>query len=393
MQVPPLPRPTMLPPGTDDRYLAPAATQPRPTGVTPLSLPTPQRVIREGVDLLTLWHPRSPGIRIFGQSQLPVTGASTPPANPTPQTDAPDKPAESSQASQRSDFAKAAMWIGVGGGVTQNVIDVFRLIKKYPEALRAGNFDPTFGKLGRLPTALGLTALTRPDNRIIDPRWRGMAASIETGGRTFDKFDDITMKTSVLLGASIALVQVGASIPNLVDAVRQDGPWYENLATTMSGRAGVLQLAGGTLGLSVFALGLKQTAGTAGPGFIQKVVAAGSAPIVAKPIWGRIGLGFGAMVVANELGYLDWLNKGEHRPIGKALSDAAHRTPVLNDPQFRTAALLGAGAIVGFKANRAIAAAGGLAGLKAGHVIGGAVIAGLLGAQLLGALSGMDKPT
>ena len=61
------------------------------------------------------------------------------------------------------------------------------------------------------------------------------------------------------------------------------------------------------------------------------------------------------------------------------------------------AAILAAGGVVGYKANRAIQAAGGfagggLAGLSRGHMIGGAVVAGLLGAQLLGGLAALNKP-
>ena len=63
---------------------------------------------------------------------------------------------------------------------------------------------------------------------------------------------------------------------------------------------------------------------------------------------------------------------------------------MLNAPALRTSALLGAGAIIGFKAHRAIAAAGGVSGLGRGQVVGGAIVAGLLGAQLLGGLSFLD---
>lgn len=374
---------------------------------TPITLPTPTRIVREGVELVRDWHPRDPRVLVSGRPGVDdptgeaapsprPTSAPTPGPTTTQQAPAhPDGtqsgPAES-EGSRRSDAAKIAMMIGLGGGFVQNGIDVVRLVKKYPEALRAGQFDPSLGKLGRLPTALGLTALTRPDNRVIDPTWRGLAASLETGGRTFDRFDDIAMKSSVLLGASLAAIQIGSSIPNLVDAVGKDGPWHENLVQSTSGRAGMLQLAGGTIGAAVFATALKQTAGQAGPGIVSKVLTAGSAPIMARPVWGRIGLATGAVVMANELGFLDSLNKGETRSIGQVLGDATHKTPVLNDPEWRTAALLGAGSIVGFKAHRAVAAAGGLSGLGKGHVIGGAVIAGLLGAQLLGGLSGMNKP-
>jgi hypothetical protein len=383
---------------------------------TPLTLPTPTRLVREGIELIRDWHPRDPSVRLSGHPDvrddqpprdgiqvLPMTpisfdGESTAPTDQPATTEPAPAPAPApaaepaSSGSQRSDAAKLAMMIGLGGGFAQNAIDVVRLVKKYPEALRAGKFDPSLGRMGRLPTALGLTALTRPDNRILDPTWRGMAASVETGGRTFDAFDDIAMKSSVLLGASLAAIQIGSSIPNLVDALGKDGPWYENLAQTTSGRAGVLQLAGGTLGAAVFATAIKQTAGQAGPGIVSKVLTAGSAPIMARPVWGRIGLATGAVVMANELGYLDFLNTGETRSVGTVLSDAAHKTPVINDPEWRTAAILGAGGIVGFKAQRAIAAAGGLSGLGKGHIIGGAIVAGLLGVQLLGGLSGLNKP-
>ncbi len=383
---------------------------------TPLSLPTPTRLVREGVELIRDWHPRAPSVQMNGRPDVrdgesqragipsnPMTPISFDPDAPAPAAPAPTTPtapatepapapAPASEGSQRSDAAKVAMMIGLGGGFAQNAIDVVRLVKKYPEALRAGRFDPSLGKVGRLPTALGLTALTRPDNRIIDPTWRGMAASVETGGRTFDTFDDIAMKSSVLLGASLAAIQIGSSIPNLYDALSKDGPWYENLAQSTSGRAGILQLAGGALGAAVFATALKQSAGQAGPGIVSKVLAAGSAPIMARPVWGRIGLATGAVVMANELGYLDFLNKGEQRSTGTVLADAAHKTPVINDPEWRTAVILGAGSIVGFKAHRAISAAGGLSGLGKGHVIGGAIVAGLLGVQLLGGLSGLNKP-
>ncbi len=351
---------------------------------TPLTVPTPTRMAREGVELVRDYHPRDPEMRMTG------TFIDAP---KQPEGEDEDEPRAPSQAdgTRRSDAAKAAMWVGIGGGFTQNAIDVVRLVKKYPEALRAGRFDPSLGRLGRLPTALGLTALTRPDNRIIDPRFRGLAASLETGGRTFDRFDDIAMKTSVLLGASLAAIQIGSSIPNLADALSKDGPWYENLAQSTSGRAGVLQLTGGTIGAAVFLTALKQTAGQ-GTGVVGRITAAGGARINTWPIWGRIAVGGVLLVASNELGFLDWLNKGETRGVGQVLTDSAHKTPVLNDPAWRTAAILGGGAMVGFKAHRAIAAAGGMSGLRAGHWIAGAAIAGMLGAQLLGGLSGLNKP-
>jgi len=387
------PDPDTLPPSHQGSYRDPAATGWTPQ-LSPLSLPSPGRLLTEGIDILTHWHPRDPELRMGVPNEVEPA---TPGAKPEPSTAAaadPARPDASADGGTQSDAARIAMYVGIGGGFLQNAIDVVRTIKKYPEALRAAKFDPALGPLGRLPTALGLTAMTRPDNRIINPAFKGLAASVATGGRTFDHFDEIAMKTSVLLGAGMAAIQIGASIPNLMDALQKDGPWYENLAGSTSGRAGVLQLAGGTIGAAVFATALKQTAATVRPGagIVERVVAAGSAPVAARPIWGRIGMASGALVAANMLGYFDFLNKGETRSVREVLSDAAHRTPVLNDPQFRSAALLGAGGVVSFKIHRAIASGGGLAGVKAGHWIAGAAVAGLLGAQLLGGLAGLDKP-
>ena len=85
----------------------------------------------------------------------------------------------------------------------------------------------------------------------------------------------------------------------------------------------------------------------------------------------------------------------QERSTGQVLKDAAHKTPVLNDPAFRTAGILTAGGIMGYKASRTIQASGGLlhgglSGLGKGTIIGGAVVGGLLGAQLLGGLDFLD---
>jgi hypothetical protein len=372
---------------------------------TNLLVPSPDRAVVEGLELLRIWHPRNPEARMQGRHTPlePTPDAPTPQPRPEPgQTPAPtqgeepppagDKPADEEK-DERSEVAKIAMLVGLGGGFAQNGLDVVRLLKKYPEALRAGQFDPGLGRLGRVPTAVGLTFLTRPDNRIIDPL-APRVASLASVGKSFTRWDELAMKSSVLLGASLAGLQIASSVPNLIDALDNEGPWYENLAASTSGRAGVLQLAGGTIGAAIFAKALSQTVGHGGEGVVGRVLAAGKAPIMAQPIWGRIGLGMGALVAANELGFLDMFNKDEDRTTGEVLADAAHRTPVVSDSSWRTGVLLAAGGIVGFKAHRSYVAAGhALSGVSKGQWIGAAVTAGLLGAQLLGGLSGLDKPS
>jgi hypothetical protein len=272
----------------------------------------------------------------------------------------------------------------------QNVVDITRIIKKYPEALRAGKYVEGLGRFGRLPTALTMTAMTRPDARLINPL-APRVASAASGGMSFTRFDELAMKTSVFMGTAIAAIQLASAVPNLIDAVtNNDGPWHENLLGTTSGRAGMLQLATGSLGMGMFATALRQTSGRSS-GLVGRVMEAGKAPIMANPFLTKVGIASGVVLAANELGYFDFFNKHEKRDVPTILRDAARRTPVLSDSSLRTAALLGSAAYVGFKAQRAIAS-GGLSALGKGPLIGGAIVATLLGAQLLGGLSALDAP-
>lgn len=280
---------------------------------------------------------------------------------------------------QRSGLAKHAITAAIAGGLLQNVIDVGRLVKKFPEAQRRGV----------LGLALRQTALTAPDSRIIDPVAPRIAGAA-SGGKSFTHFDEAAMKTSVFLGATISAVQFASSIPNLVDAIGQEGG-LGNLGQTTSGRAGVLQFLGGGLGLGMFGAALVQTRGVGG-NVVERVVAAGKAPIMANPLLKQVGIASGVLVLANELGYFDFWNRDDSRSVPTVLRDAVHGTAVLNDGGLRTAALVGAGGVIGWNGARAVQAAGSLSGLTRGHAIGGAIVGGLLGAQLLGALDVFDAP-
>lgn len=350
-----------------------------------LELPTPTELVRASTDVLQDWHPRDPNLRVYGEHHPQTTV-------PRRDSNKPKGSSEKQDAGKQGSVASAAMLVGMAGGVAVNAIDVARLVKKYPEALRAARFDATLGRLGRLPTALGLTAQLRVDSRIVDPL-APRIASAASMGRSFTRFDQIAMRSSVLLGAGLSAVQIGTAIPNIIDAVSKDGPWYENLLRTTSGRYGVLQLSGGVLGASLFATALRQTASTAaGSGLTGRVLAASTAPIMARPFWGRVGIGSAMVIAANALGYLDPLNKSNDRSVGESMRDAVHKTPILNDPKLRTAALISAGGFTAYKANAALRAAGtGVSHLPKGYLFAGAAITGLLGAQLLGALSGLNK--
>lgn len=396
----PAPVPTPLPaPGPGMQQPTEVGFDPttswRPLGL-PIDLPTIPHVLESGGEALWQWHPRDPNIRVSGRHRAPETRPEQPPQAGGPGvTDPTNDPGAAQDSDERSGVAKGAMIAGIGGGFVMNAIDVARLVKKYPEALRAGQHVPELGRLGRLPAALSLTAQMRVDSTIVDPALRGMGpASAATLGKSFDKFDSVMMRSSVLLGASLAAIQIGSAIPNLMDAVAKEGPWHENLLQSTSGRFGMLQLGGGLLGSALFATALRQTAGQAGEGVVARIMAAGNAPIMAKPMWGRIGIGTGLLVAANEFGYLDMFNTGETRSTGTVLRDAARSTPIVNDSTLRTGLMLTAGGIIGFKAHRAMTTAGaGISGMPKGYWAAGAVAAGLIGAQLLGGLSGIDKPS
>jgi hypothetical protein len=366
------PRPLPVPQDEVEPIDQPEATSWHLPGI-PIDLPTPSHVVDGGGDLIEQWHPRSPDLRVGRAQDRP---------SPTSEGDASD---------ERTGLAKAAMVAGMGGGLVLNAVDLARLAKKFPEALRAARFDPSLGRLGRLPTALALAAQVRVDDRIVNPL-APRVASAASLGRSFTRFDELAMRTSVLLGASLAAVQVASAIPNIIDAVGKDGPWHENLLQTTAGRFGMLQLGGGLLAGGIFATALARThAAAGGAGLVQHVMAASKSPIMAKPIVGQIGIAAGLITAANELGYLDMLNSGETRSIGQVLGDAARGTPVLSDPTLRTGVLLGAGAVTGFKLHRAMTAGGGIGALSKGHWAAAGIVGGLLGAQLLGRLGALDS--
>lgn len=289
----------------------------------------------------------------------------------------------------------------IGGGAV-NAIDVARLIKKYPEALRAGAFDPSLGRFGRIDAAIGQTIATAPNRNIIDPL-APRVASAESLGRSFTRFDEVAMKTSTFLSSSLAAIQFGSSIPNLIDAVGNEGPWQQNLYDNQSGRSGVLQFAGGGMGLGMLGTALVQShrmglgdpvaegAKSALGRGVQRLIDSGKAPVMANPLLKYIGIGSGLAAMANEIGYFDAFDRGNTRSVATTLRDAARKTPVLNDEKLRTAAFGAGGALAAWKGTQAALKEGGLRNLGKGHIGGVAVAAGLLGANLLGAFGTLDR--
>jgi len=323
------------------------------TPLLPFEMPTLSGVWHLGEQLTTEYHPRDP------QRQVGV-------AQPG-HDDAPAK-------TERSGVAKYAIIGAIGGGMLTNAIDVARILKKVPEAYRGG----------LLGTALTQAITTAPAMPIINPPPPGVALDAVRGGMSFSKWDAGLMQASVALSSAVAVIQVASAVPNLYDALSQDGG-VVNLAGTTSGRAGVLQLTGGGIGLYLLKRALSETKSTPG-GFVKRVVEAGKAPIMANAMWKRVGIASGVAVMANELGYLDFLDKDNKRAVVTTLKDATHRTPVLNSDTWRSVALIGATAITAKKLITASMEAGALMPMPRGPLRNAGIAVGLLGLQLAGGL-------
>jgi len=308
-------------------------------------------------DIIEL-HPRNPEQTMTASEDGGVPEGETPPSG-----------------TERPWWTEKPVQASILAGFGKNAVDVARLVKKYPEALRTGN----------LTTAIQQTLLTAPDARIIDPAVKGLDAA-KTAGRTFDAFDDKMMKASTAFAAFMSPVQFLSAFPSLGNSLLGKDGGVDNLATTAEGRAGVLQLIGGGIGLHMLNQARLQTAGGAASGLIGRLSAMGSAPIMADPMLTKIGLVSGLSVTLNELGYLDVLNENDPRSVSEKLGDAAHGTPVLNDSLLRTGALGGIGTLMGAKAIQSVKAAGSLGGLSTGQRFGLPIVAGLAGASLLGGL-------
>lgn len=289
-------------------------------------------------------------------------------------------------AAERPWWTEKPVQASIFAGFGKNAVDVARLVKKYPEALRTGN----------LATAIQQTLLTAPDSRIIDPALKGAKVAGDAV-KTFDRFDDYAMRISSGLAAPMSFIQFASAFPSLGNSLFGEDGGVDNLVNTAQGRAGVLQLAGGSLGLYMLNQARIQTAGQ-GANLLGRLAAIGSAPAMANPMLTKIGLVSGLSVTLNELGYLDVLNADDDRSAGQKLGDAVHRTPLLNSDWGRTLLPTVVGGLAGYNAAKAMTAAPAGASLlekvgstSLGQKLGVGVGAAMLGAQLLGGLDFMNS--
>lgn len=119
---------------------------------------------------------------------------------------------------------------------------------------------------------------------------------------------------SVGMGAAFLAVSMLYGIPNLVDGLRDEGS--DGLLGTRAGRTGVAGLAGGVLSAGI--LGVAYMGATRGRG---RLAAALAAPIHSRTSIVLAKTALGVPVMVNEMGYLDFMDRGERRDAWQAAGD------------------------------------------------------------------------
>ena len=200
-------------------------------------------------------------------------------------------------------------------GVAKNVLDVGRSAVKLPEAFRAGTLAP----------ALAQTLTASPTTHIIDPRAPRIATAA-SAGKSFTALDEIGYRTSSLIGVGVGVFQVANGVPNIARAVARGGAVA--IVNTREGRTGVLQAAGGALTLGAFArAGVAARAGGV-TGAVPVTLAAASAASLSSPWMLGATLASSGLVLANDHGFMDFMNKGEQRSFGQVQRDSWQATGI-----------------------------------------------------------------
>lgn len=184
--------------------------------------------------------------------------------------------------------------------LAKNGIDVLRSAIKLPEAYRSG----------RLMPALAQTITATPTAHLIDPNAPRMATAA-SAGRSFTRFDEVGYRASSLVGVGIGAFQLANGVPNIYRAVKQGGA--KAIVNTREGRTGALQAAGGAVTLGAFGRASVAAKAAGVTGVLPVTLAAAGAASLSSPWILGATLGSSALVLANDHGFLDFMNAGEQR--------------------------------------------------------------------------------
>lgn len=200
-------------------------------------------------------------------------------------------------------------------GVSKNAMDVTRAAIKLPEAARSGQLAP----------ALAQTLTASPTSALINPN-APRIASAASGGKSFTLVDEVGYRATSLLGVGIGAFQVISGVPHIAHAIRDGGA--RALYDSREGRTGALQAAGGALTLGAFTRAGFAAKAAGVHGAVPLVLAAATAPSLTSPVILGATIASSALVLANDHGFLDFMNRGDRRPVGQVERQAWQATGI-----------------------------------------------------------------
>lgn len=212
------------------------------------------------------------------------------PRGVTPQGDGDDKDSE------RSGFTKALTLTALVGGAAKGlVVDRARLLSAFPHARSQG-------KTGKWLAEMVSGKITNDIVPIEGGTLKLFGRTLTTNGwqRTY--------QASNAIGLTLLGVNMLYGFPNLIEGWHDGGGTVEGLMTTKQGRTGVFATAG-----NLFYLGIMSTAFAKAPAGAGRVSATLASPLMSNGKVIIASLLMGVPVMLNELGFLDFLDKGSDK--------------------------------------------------------------------------------
>ena len=233
------------------------------------------------------------------------------PITSTPIVPAPPPPGAASAEVSSRGYMRTVVGVSLG----KNVLDMVRAGIKIPEAARAG----------RLGHALLQTITAAPTTTLIDPS-KPTIATAASRGMSFTQVDSVLYRAAAFVGIGLGAFQVVTGVRNLHGAIKADGATA--VYDTRRGRAGAMQTASGALTLGVFgkAMGSAAAAGVGGP--MAVIGAAATSGALTSPVVMGATLLSGGLVLANDRGFLDFMDRGEERGFVRVQQDSWHALDV-----------------------------------------------------------------
>ena len=199
---------------------------------------------------------------------------------------------------ERSGVTKFLTTTALVGGIAKGMlIDRTRVLAAFPHARENG-------KTAKWAAELVTGKITNDIVPITGGTLRVAGRTLTTQG--FQR----SYQVSNAIGLALLGVGMVYGFPNLVEGWNDGGHTIGGLAETKHGRTGVLGTAG-----NLFALGVMGTAFAKAPSGPGRIAATLASPLMSNGKLIVAGMALGLPVALNELGFFDFLNKGDDRDI------------------------------------------------------------------------------